>query len=82
MEMGGDKVASQSKGKATIESVYGYSETVGLGHDRERIAELTPTVADQLDKLSSLWQIDVDGHEMALTFSVIEAWGLEEDISS
>lgn len=82
MAMGGDKVASQSKGNVTIESTYGYSETVGLGHDRERIAELTPTVGDQLDKISSLWQIDVDGHEMALIFSVVEAWNLQGDVSS
>ena len=82
MAMEGDKVPSQSKGRVTIESTYGYSETVGLGHDRERVAELTATVGDQLDKLNRLWQIDVDGYEMALTFSVVEAWGLEEDISS
>jgi hypothetical protein len=50
----------------------GYSNVSGLGHSQERLVELSTQVARMLNGLASLWQVDVTGIEMAITFEAKE----------
>ncbi|MEE2880399.1 MAG: hypothetical protein VX643_00180 [Chloroflexota bacterium] len=68
----------ESTPEVSVETVFGFSQLAALGHDRAYLVELTPIIEEQLNKLSSLWQIDVRGYEMTMIFSVITAWGLEK----
>ena len=53
-----------------LEAVVGYARIVGLDHDRQRLSELTPEVARLSTSMRALWSVDVNGHEMAIGFTL------------
>ena len=45
------------------DTLLAWSAAWGLGHSRERIAELLGGVNEQIADMAALWQIDVAGYE-------------------
>jgi hypothetical protein len=56
--------------------LYGYAELMGFGHSRERTLELESEVRAFMADIARLWEIDVEGYEMAVRFEPAprEAW--------
>jgi hypothetical protein len=48
----------------------GWARLFGLDHEPARLAEIAPDVARLRDTTRRLWDIDVDGHEMAIGLRV------------
>jgi hypothetical protein len=48
--------------------LYGYSEIMGFGQRRERTVELEPEVRSFMADIARLWDVDVEGCEMAIRF--------------
>jgi hypothetical protein len=46
----------------------GYSEIMGFGHSRERAVELEVEVRAFMADIARLWDVDVEGYEMAVRF--------------
>ena len=55
--------------RVKIESLEAYASLFNLGHSRERLEELAPRVAELVDRLDALREVDVTGAEMAVTYS-------------
>ena len=56
-----------SNPEVTAETVEGYARYAGLGHSRERLAELAPSVQELLSQLQALWRVELGTSEMAIT---------------
>ncbi len=56
--------------KISVEYLQGYSDLAKLGHDRGRLEDLLPDVADLFEKMERLRDVDVKCLEMALNFTV------------
>jgi hypothetical protein len=56
------------------ESAVGIAAALGIEHTPERTAELLPAVATFAREVADLWNVDVDGCEMAVRFHVDDAW--------
>jgi hypothetical protein len=56
------------------EPVIGIAAALGIDHTPERTAELLPAVATFAGEVADLWNVDVDGCEMAVRFHVDDAW--------
>lgn len=48
--------------------LYGYSEIMGFRQSRERTVELEPEVRSFMADIARLWDVDVEGCEMAVRF--------------
>ena len=49
------------------ETLLAWSHAWGLGHSRDRIAELLPAVNAQIGDLAALWQVDVADYPLVPT---------------
>jgi hypothetical protein len=50
------------------------SATLGIDQTPERAAELMPALATFMADVALLWNINVDGCEMAVRFDISHAW--------
>ena len=60
-----------------IDLLTGYSQIQKLGHSRDQLAVLAPTILEQLEKVFGLWEIDVSAYEISVIFSSARAWSVE-----
>jgi hypothetical protein len=54
----------------TVQQLQSCSTLMKLGHSREHLAQLLPSVSALLDDVRDLWDIDVSESEMAVIFVV------------
>ena len=59
-----ERTGSQPSG-----ALFGYAELMGFGHSPERTRELEAEVRAFMEDIARLWEVDVEGYEMAVRFA-------------
>lgn len=55
-------------------TLQGYADLMGFGHSRERVVELEEEVKSFMADIQRLWDIDVEGYEMAVSLDLSSSW--------